>query len=276
MPDAPHRPNDCLCMNPTARPQHFTARAKLVERMRDRLQSQSYPRLQMSLIVSLTGLAGLLASASLLKLGLHSMAWRYPLALLIAYGAFLGLLWLWLRSRAEDWGDAADLGDGVDVLDLGADLARPIVQSVSRGAQKAVHNTTQAVDAGLDVPSARTPTSSGSSSSSLGGIDIDVGDADELVIVLLVLGFVLALAAAAFYVVYQAPMLMAEVALDGALVGSLYHRLRQGERQHWLHAAWRHTRWPLLAMLLVVWLVGWGLGQAAPGAVTLGQAWAMV
>ena len=47
---------------------------------------------------------------------------------------------------------------------------------------------------------------------------------------------VLALAAAAFYVVYQAPMLMAEVALDGALVGSLYHRLRECERQHWLHA----------------------------------------
>ena len=136
-------------MSPSSRPQHFTARAKLVERMRERLDAQSYPRLQMSLIVSLTGLAGLLASASLLKLGLHSMAWRYPAALL------------------------------------------------------------------------------------------------------------------------------AEVALDGALVGSLYHRLRECERQHWLHAAWTHTRWPLLAMLLVVWLVGWGLGQAAPGAVTLGQAWAM-
>ena len=100
-------------MNPTSRPQRFTARAKLVERMRERLESQSAPRLQMSLIVSLTGLAGLLASASLLKLGLHSMALRYPAALLIAYGAFLGLLWLWLRSRAEDW---ADLGDRMNYV----------------------------------------------------------------------------------------------------------------------------------------------------------------
>lgn len=259
-------------MSPTARPQPFTARAKLVERMRERLEAQNFPRLQMSLIVSLTGLAGLLASASLLKLGLHSMAWRYPAALLIAYGVFLGLLWLWLRSRAEDW---ADLGDAVDVVDLGADLARPIVQGVSRGAQGAAQHTAQVVDAGhLDVPSAHTPAQSGSSS--LGSIDVDVGGADELAIILLVLGFVLALAAAAFYVVYQAPMLMAEVALDGALVGSLYHRLRECERQHWLHAAWHHTRWPLLAMLLVMWLVGWGLGQVAPDAVTLGQAWAMV
>lgn len=257
-------------MNPSSRPQHFTARAKLVERMRERLDAQSYPRLQMSLIVSLTGLAGLLASASLLKLGLHSMAWRYPAALLIAYGAFLGLLWLWLRSRAEDWDDVANLCDAVDA---GADWVSPVMRVVSRGPRGGTHNAAQSVDVGLDVPSAHMPVSS--DSSGLGSIDIDVGDADELAIVLLVLAFVLALAAAALYVVYQAPVLLAEVALDGALVGSLYHRLREGERQHWLHAAWTHTRWPLLAMLLVVWLVGWGLGQAAPGAVTLGQAWAM-
>ena len=253
-------------MSPTARPQPFTARAKLVERMRSRLEAQSYPRLQMSLIVSLTGLAGLLASASLLKLGLHSMAWRYPAALLIAYGAFLGLLWLWLRSRAEDW---ADLGDAVE---FGADLARPVGHGVSRSSRELAEDGAMAVD--LSNAAKSVVTARSSKSSKLGWTD--AGDADELAIILLVLGFVLALAAAAIYVVYQAPVLMAEVALDGALVGSLYHRLRECERQHWLHAVWSHTRWPLLAMLLVMWLVGWGLGQAAPGAVTLGQAWAMV
>ena len=246
-------------MSPTARPQPFTARAKLVERMRDRLNAQSYPRLQMSLIVSLTGLAGLLASASLLKLGLHSMTWRYPMALLIAYGAFLGLLWLWLRSRADDWVDVVDMADA---LDVGTNVARPILQGVSR------------VAASRTMPSANASEPSGTSG--LGSVDVDVGDADELGIVLLVLGVVVALAAAALYVVYQAPVLLAEVALDGALVGSLYHRLREGERQHWLQAAWTHTRVPLLAMLVVLMLAGWGLGQVAPDAVTLGQAWAMV
>lgn len=266
LPDtSPSRPAD--------RFSRFTARAKLVERMRERLESQSAPRLQMSLIVSLTGLAGLLASASLLKLGLHSMAWRYPAALLIAYGAFLGLLWLWLRSRAEDW---ADLGDGADAVDLTANMVRPVGPGVSRSAREVTDDGVLAVDLSRATNAAAPAKSSGGSQPGGGGIDVGVGDADELAIILLVLGFVLALAAAAFYVVYQAPMLMAEVALDGALVGSLYHRLRECERQHWLHAAWRHTRWPLLAMLLVVWLVGWGLGQAAPGAVTLGQAWGMV
>lgn len=267
-----HRPNDCLCMNPTSRPHHFTARAKLVERMRDRLESQSYPRLQMSLIVSLTGLAGLLASASLLKLGMHSMAWRYPAALLIAYGAFLGLLWLWLRSRAEDWVDVGNLGDGADAVDMVTSMLRPVRQGVSRSSREIAEDGGLAVD--LSSAARSVVTARSSKSSKLGWTD--AGGVDELTIILLVLGFVLALATAAFYVVYQAPVLMAEVALDGALVGTLYHRLRECERQHWLHAVWSHTRWPLLAMLLVMWLVGWGLGQAAPGAVTLGQAWAMV
>lgn len=262
LPDtSPSRPAD--------RFSRFTARAKLVERMRERLESQSAPRLQMSLIVSLTGLAGLLASASLLKLGLHSMAWRYPAALLIAYGAFLGLLWLWLRSRAEDW---ADLGDGADAVDMFTGMVRPFGQGISRSSREIAEDGALAVD--LTSAAKSVVTARSSKSSKLGWTD--AGGVDELAIILLVLGFVLALAAAAFYVVYQAPMLMAEVALDGALVGSLYHRLRECERQHWLHTAWRHTRWPLLAMLLVVWLVGWGLGQAAPGAVTLGQAWGMV
>ena len=49
----------------------------------------------MSLLVSLTGGAGLLASFLMLHAGIASMAWRYPLALLAAYGVFLLLLWLW-------------------------------------------------------------------------------------------------------------------------------------------------------------------------------------
>ena len=65
----------------------YTARAKLVLRMKAQLNAQSWPRLQMMVIVALTGLAGLLASASFHKLGLHNMAVRYPLATLVADGA---------------------------------------------------------------------------------------------------------------------------------------------------------------------------------------------
>ena len=63
------------------------------------LRSKSFPRLQMLLLVALTGAFGLLASFSMLRLGLDSMALRYPLALAAAYGFFLVLIWLWLRPE---------------------------------------------------------------------------------------------------------------------------------------------------------------------------------
>ncbi len=111
-------------------PHRFTARTKLIERMEARLRAQSWPRFQMALIVAFTGLAGLLASAVMLRLGLHSMALRYPLATVLAYAAFLGLLWLWMRTRAEDWSDA---GDGVQIAADAADCISPALRSRGGG-----------------------------------------------------------------------------------------------------------------------------------------------
>lgn len=67
---------------------HLT-RSHAILRLRRRLEHDSFPRVQMSMIVGLTGAAGLLFSFVLLQLGVTSMALRYPLALLLAYGVFL-------------------------------------------------------------------------------------------------------------------------------------------------------------------------------------------
>ena len=244
-------------MKPTARPTRFTSRNKLVRQMRERLQAQSWPRLQMSLIVAFTGLAGLLASAVLLKLGLQSMALRYTVSTLLAYGAFLGLLWLWMRTRPDDWADVADgVSSGVDVVDLASAALRS--RGVGMQSVQAPH---------MDV--AELPTTSDSS----GGWNLgDVADADEFAVVVLIVVAVVALASAGMYIIVQAPSLLAEVALDGAVMGSLYQRLQQAERQHWALSAWAYTRWPLLGLLCVMALLGWGLQLAAPGALTMGQA----
>ena len=52
-------------------------RHQLVARLRDRLERQGFPRLQMLLLVSLTGAAGFVASFTLLRLGLTEMWLRY-------------------------------------------------------------------------------------------------------------------------------------------------------------------------------------------------------
>ena len=86
-------------------------RAVAVRRVKDRLTRDSFPRLQMALLVALTGGFGLLASFTMLQMGVDSMAVRYPLALVCAYPFFLLLIWLWLRTNADDYVDVPDITD---------------------------------------------------------------------------------------------------------------------------------------------------------------------
>ena len=69
-------------------------RALAIQRVKDRLARDSFPRIQMVLLVALTGGFGLLASFTMLQFGVDSMALRYPLALAFAYVFFLFLIWL--------------------------------------------------------------------------------------------------------------------------------------------------------------------------------------
>src|SRR5262249_11899335 len=70
-------------------------RTLAVIRIQRQLERDSFPRIQMTLIVGLTGAAGLLCSFLLLHAGVGHMAVRYPLALVGAYTCFLFLIWLW-------------------------------------------------------------------------------------------------------------------------------------------------------------------------------------
>lgn len=60
------------------------SRARLVEETRQRLLRHGLPRLQMSVLLALTGASGFLTSYILLKAGVGSMALRYPVAVMVA------------------------------------------------------------------------------------------------------------------------------------------------------------------------------------------------
>jgi len=83
-------------------------RQRRVVRLSRALEARSNPRFALFFIIFVSGVSGLLASIWLLHLGLTHMGMRYPLALLAAYGVFLTLLWLWLRTR-DDHSDIVDL-----------------------------------------------------------------------------------------------------------------------------------------------------------------------
>ena len=215
------------------------ARAREIQRTRDRLQRHGAPRLEMASIVLVTAAAGLLASFLMLHAGVTSMAVRYPSAILIAYGLFLAQMAAWAR-----WRDAS-MADPIEV----AEMAFDTLPSSPRGASGAASR----------VPGA--------------GSSLDIGDADLGFGAVLVLAAVACVALiASGWVVWTAPTLMAELAVDVAIAGGLYKRLRglPSEGAGWL--VLRHTRWPLAGLLAFFVALGIALETLAPGATTMLQA----
>ena len=261
-------------------------RSGAILHLQRRLQEQSYPRIQMGLIVAITGAAGLLCSYLMLQLGVASMTLRYPLALLGAYGVFLLLLWAWIRTQASDYVDAA-----ADVADLASDAV-----SWPRGGGGGVGGGGGGggwkpggggqFGGGGASASFEAPTSSlaaletsGASSSSVSsmpsGLGEAVGDAfsgDDIMIPLVVLLAAIGLALASLYVIYMAPALFAELLFEGTLSYSLYRHLRKGDEPNWLLTAVRKTALPFALTALFLAGVGAALGHYAPGAHTVGQA----
>jgi len=238
-------------------------RSKAVLRLQRRLEQNGWPRLQMALIVLLTGLAGLLCSFLMLIAGVESMAVRYPLALGLAYGFFLFMLWLWLRNRGDDpgFGDLASADFNWNP-GSGSRLAAPR----SGGGDFAGGGAS----ASFDAPAVPVPAESGWS---LGKSAASVADADEFAVPLAVLLFILGLMLASFYLIYLAPALFAELLFDGVLSYSLYRRLRrtEGDADHWLVTACRRTALPFLLTAVFLVLIGLALEAWAPGARSIGE-----
>lgn len=243
------------------------SRASVVLRVQGEL-AQGFPRVQMFLLVALTGGFGLLASFCMLKLGLESMALRYPLALTAAYLFFLMLLWLWLRTRGDDYANVPDLAPNLSSSDPSCGPAFGSGDGGSfagGGASGSYEGSTGAwVERGGD----------------LGGIEQNgvvseaasaIGEADELAIPLAVVVLTIGLAVATLYVVYIAPVLFAELLVDGALSYVLFRRLRREERRFWLHSAVRHTWLPFVLTGIFLMAAGAVLSAYAPDARSIGQ-----
>ena len=233
--------------------------------MRGNLERYSFPRLQMLLLVSLTGLAGFLASFTLLQLGMLSMGLRYLVAFGFAYTVFLILLWVWLQTRSEDYADAANLGDfssgsgnaqGGDHFSGGG--------GSGGGGGASGHFDSPAVGLHSDMHGGGV----GDAVDSVGDV---VGAADELAIPLVLLFFIGALFLSSMWVVYSAPLLFAELLVDGVLTVGLYRRLRGIESRHWLETAIKRTVWPFAMTGVLVFACGWGMQLYAPEAHTIGQ-----
>jgi succinate dehydrogenase hydrophobic anchor subunit len=118
----------------------------------------------------------------------------------------------------------------------------------------------------------------GSGGGLLSGLDVFDADSEGCVFFLLALALVVAGTLAALYVVYAAPLLLAEILVEGVLLSGLYRGMKgaRGMSGDWLGAAVRRTWLPVLLTLATFAAAGYFLERAAPRARSIGEAWKMV
>jgi hypothetical protein len=244
-------------------------RAHYVERLKQRLTQRGNPYTEMFLILSLTGLAGFLASVWLRWMGLaHYMGLRYLLSVMVAYAVFLALLGIWLainrpRRRAAEL-PAAPAIDGNDVANA-ADALLYAGPDLLPGPGGMLPD--------IDAPVSDGP-SVGGSLKGLGSIgDVKDGEGLLLLVVLLIVVALLAALFASVWILFEAPVLLAELLVDGALIAGLAKRLRRrDDEHHWAVTALRRTYVPFLITAAAFAFVGFSLQYFVPEATTMLEA----
>jgi hypothetical protein len=93
-------------------------------------------------------------------------------------------------------------------------------------------------------------------------------------IAILVLIAVICTLIVSVYLVVTSPALLAELFVDGALLGAMSRAVNADQSPHWSRGVLRRTSLAVMITAIVFGLVGFGIERVAPGARTLGEAWA--
>jgi hypothetical protein len=197
--------------------------------------------------------------------GVDALAWRYPIAVGIAYVVFLIMLWLWLRTSHDDY------------VDLSADVVELLPDAVAEAADQYAGNggtfggggassrwTSNSSQPLVELPSVGASDASG------------VAESEELaiplVVIVIVASILVTVLVASTSIVYSAPSLFAEIVLDGVLSASLYRRLcRIGGQRWWLTSAIRRSIMPFAITAILLAIAGHALSIYAPDARSIGE-----
>lgn len=243
------------------------------ERFARALAERFFLRFHVTLILAFTFSAGIIASRSLYAWGLHSMALRYGIALVVAYAAFLLACRLWIHYVASfgdprraprreldkrDSGDASlpdfSFGSGGDSTGTGGGSVFHGGGGGSGGGGASASFASPGSSPGAG--GFRLGLSSGSSGSSSGGGSFDPGDAIALV---LLIGVIAAIAGTVVYVIAAGPTILADSAFEALMAGTVTRGARglHESSSGWLGSLVRATWIPVTVVFVLLVSFGW-------------------
>jgi hypothetical protein len=231
-------------------------------------------RFHMSLILLGTVLIGLLASYLLWEAGLQKMTIRYPISVVISYGGFFVFIRLWLAYIRER--DSRTKR----ILESAGDVPTP---DFSQGSL--CHETVFETGGGefggggasgsFDIPgdefvngcSEVLTESSGSVAGDLVGETVS-GIFDEGAgVIIIPLMIVLALVfGAAFFLIYEAPIILTEAAFEFLLAGVLIRQVKVMDDPNWVGSIFKSTWVPFSFTIAIAIGVGFMLTRIFPEA----------
>ena len=230
------------------------------QRFRERLVSRFGLRLHMTLLLAVVFATAFVAARGLLALGVTSMGARYALACLAGYASFFGLVRAWL------WYVTAEAASELEPEHPPDDVARAVEPDVPNPERRG-----RADLGSLDAPNVPVDLGSGGGGSGgggWGGLDLDEGVVALLVIAVVIL-VVVVLFGAAGYLIYQAPAVLGEAALEAVLAAVLARSSRAVTRFGWTGSVLAATWKPALATFVVATLGGLTTQALCPGPSTL-------
>ena len=234
------------------------------KKFKELILKRYFIRFHMGLIVSAVTMSGVLTSKLMLALGVTSVLWRYPLAVAGSFLVFLLLIrvWLWYVAFPRVGGGIDPPNDLLDVPGSGGGGFGGFGGGDSGGA-----GASDSWGGSLDAVPASSPSSG--SGSWFGGIDLDLDLDDAWWIVLLFAILVTIICGGAAYLVYFAPDILPDVAMQAVLASTLHGASKKMEREGWVTSIVRATWIPFVLVMAIVVVLAFAVHRHCPEAAKL-------
>jgi hypothetical protein len=219
----------------------FAARASVALSV----QRRGYPRLAVACALTASAAIGLGCSIGLRHCGLIAMWLRYPLALAASYIVFVALLGMFVRRAA-----------------------RRLLEDQDQIRRDALRLQFHRNDSELPDPNALLDNVS-EAAREAGRQEVDPRAAPLFLMLLLSITVILV----CVYYIWMAPVLLADVAVEGALVGWLYRPRFRASGSGWRQVAFEQTGVPAFLLALAFAATGVGFQLYAPQATTVAEVW---